>query len=38
LIDRTIDQVHRETGGARDRAKDVVVRASDKLRSKFDRE
>ena len=37
-LDRAIDQVHKETGGARDRAKDVVVRASDKLRSKFDRE
>lgn len=37
-LDRAIDQVHKETGGARDRAKDVVVRAGDKLRSKFDRE
>ena len=35
-LDRTIDQLHSETGSARDRAKDVVVRASDKLRSKFD--
>ncbi len=35
-MDRTIDQLHNETNGARDRAKDVVVRATDKLRSKFD--
>jgi hypothetical protein len=35
-LDRTIDQLHSETSGARDRAKDVVVRATDKLRSKFD--
>ena len=37
-MDRTIDQLHHETGGARDRAKNVVVRATDKLRSKFDSE
>ena len=32
-MDRAIDQLHRETGGARD----VVVRAADRLRDKFDR-
>jgi hypothetical protein len=37
-LDRTIDQLHNETGGARDRAKDVVVRATDKLRNKLDSE
>jgi len=37
-LDRTIDQLHSETSGARDRAKDVVVRATDKLRSKLDSE
>jgi hypothetical protein len=35
-LDRAIDQLHNETSGARDRAKDVVVRASDNLRSKLD--
>jgi hypothetical protein len=35
-LDRTIDQLHNETSGARDRAKDVVVRTTDKLRGKFD--
>ena len=35
-LDRTIDQLHNETGAARDRAKDVVTRATDKLRSKFE--
>jgi hypothetical protein len=37
-MDRTIDQLHNETSDARDRAKNVVVRATDKLRSKFDGE
>ncbi len=37
-LDGAIDQLHKETGGARDRAKDVVARATDKLRSKFDRD
>ncbi|HMG06846.1 MAG TPA: hypothetical protein VK581_15415 [Chthoniobacterales bacterium] len=32
-MDRAIDQLHAETGGARD----AVVRTADKLRSKFDR-
>ena len=35
-MDRAIDQVHAETGGARDKARDVVVRTTDKLRDKFD--
>ena len=35
-LDRAIDQLHNETSGARDRAKDVVVRASDNIRSKLD--
>jgi hypothetical protein len=33
-MDRAIDQLHSETGGARD----AVVRTADKLRSKFDRD
>ena len=37
-MDRTIDQLHNETSGARDRARDVVVRATDKLRNKLDNE
>jgi hypothetical protein len=37
-LDRAIDQLHNETSGARDRAKNVVTRASDKLRSKLDRD
>ena len=37
-MDRAIDQVHKETGGARDKARDVVVRTADKLREKFDNE
>ena len=32
-MDRAIDQLHSETGGARDKARDVVVRTADKLRS-----
>src|SRR5207244_781713 len=37
-MDRTIDQLHAETSGTRDRARDAVVRTADKLREKFDRE
>jgi hypothetical protein len=37
-MDRAIDQLHAETSGTRDRARDVVVRTADKLRGKFDRE
>jgi hypothetical protein len=37
-MDRAIDQLHAETGGARDKARDVVVRTVDKLREKFDGE
>jgi hypothetical protein len=35
-MDRAIDQVHAEAGGARDKARDIVVRTTDKLRDKFD--
>ncbi len=31
-MDRAIDQLHQETGATRDRAREVVVRAADKLR------
>ena len=37
-MDRAIDQLHAETSGTRDRARDVVVRTADKLREKFERE
>jgi hypothetical protein len=37
-LDRAIDQLHSETGEARDRARDAVVRTADKLREKFDSE
>jgi hypothetical protein len=37
-MDRAIDQLHAETSGTRDRAHDVVVRTTEKLREKFDRE
>ena len=37
-MDRAIDQLHAETGNARDRARDAVVRTADKLRDKFDSE
>jgi hypothetical protein len=37
-MDRAIDQLHSETGDARDRARDAVVRTADKLRDKFDSE
>lgn len=33
-MDRAIDQVHKETGTTRDRAREVVVRAADKLRGR----
>lgn len=32
VMDRTIDKLHQETGATRDRARDVVSRAADKLR------
>ena len=35
-MDRAIDQLHAETSGTRERARDVVVRTADKLRDKFD--
>jgi hypothetical protein len=35
-MDRAIDQLHAETSGTRDKARDVVVRTADKLREKFD--
>jgi len=34
-MDRAIDQLHKETSGPRDRAQDVVARATDKLRNAF---
>ena len=34
-MDRAIDQLHAETGAAKDKTRDVVVRAADKLREKF---
>jgi hypothetical protein len=34
-MDRAIDQLHNETGAARDKATDVVTRAGVKLREKF---
>ena len=37
-MDRAIDQLHTETSGTRDRARNVVVRTADKLREKFDSE
>jgi hypothetical protein len=37
-LDKVIDQVHRETREKGDRARDVVGRATDKLRIKFDGE
>jgi hypothetical protein len=37
-MDRAIDQLHAETSGTRDRARDVVVRTADKLRGKVDGE
>jgi hypothetical protein len=35
-MDRAIDQIQVETSGPRDRARNAFVRATDKLRSKFD--
>lgn len=37
-MDRTIDQIQIETSGPRDRARDVVLRAAEKFRSKVDPE
>lgn len=37
-MDRAFDQLHAETSATRDRAKEVVVRATETLRSKFDRD
>ena len=37
-MDRAIDQLHAETGAARDKTRDVVARTADKLREKFDPE
>lgn len=37
-MDRAFDQVHAETGSARDKARDVVVRTAGKLREKFESE
>ncbi len=35
-MDRAIDQLHAETGGARDKARDAVARTAGKLRETFD--
>ena len=35
-MDRTFDQIHRETSGPKARAMDAVTRASETIRSKFD--
>jgi len=37
-MDRAINQIQTEASGSRDRAKEVVTRATDKLRSRFDSE
>ena len=37
-MDRAIDQLHRETSGTRDRAREVVERAAGQLRTTFDSE
>ena len=37
-MDRAIDQLHSETGGARDKARDLVSRTAEKLRDKFENE
>ena len=37
-MDRAIEQLHKETSGPRDRARDAVARATDRLRSRFDPE
>lgn len=35
-MDRTIEQIQTETSGSRDRARDAVARATDKLRNRFE--
>jgi hypothetical protein len=35
-MDRAIDQLHSETGGARDKARDMAARTADKFREKFE--
>jgi hypothetical protein len=35
-MDRAIDQLHSETGGARDKARNMIARTSDELRKKFE--
>jgi hypothetical protein len=35
-MDRAIDQLHAETGGVRDKARDAATRTADKLREKFE--
>ena len=35
-MDRTFDQLHKETSGPRDRAKDMFARATNRLRDKSD--
>lgn len=37
-MDRAIDQLHSETGSARDKARDAVTRTAEKLRERFERE
>ena len=37
-MDRAFDQLHKETSGPRDRARDMFARAANKLRGKFDNE
>src|SRR5712691_8919862 len=37
-MDRAFDQLHQETSGPRDRARDMFARAANKLRGKFDNE
>jgi hypothetical protein len=37
-MDRAINQIQTEAGGSRDRAREVVTRATDKLRTKFEGE
>jgi hypothetical protein len=35
-MDRTFDQIHKETSGPRDRAKDILARAANRLRARSD--
>jgi hypothetical protein len=35
-MDRAIDQLHSETGGARDKTRNMIARTSDELRKKFE--